>query len=99
MILKDCVQSDERVESILLSDYMSLHKQKPKKIDLQRVTKEEMIKCYNLLIEKGLSHQKECYHYGRVEYYYENEICYQVLISTGTEPKPPSLIGANTEIL
>ena len=98
MILKDCVQSDEKVEAILLSDYMSLHKQKPKKLDLQRVTKEEMIHCYNLLIDKGFSHQKECYHYGRVEYYYEDEICYQVLIYNHNHTYPTRYIVKGDEV-
>ena len=92
MILKSCVKDDEIIDAILMSDYMSYHKQKPKKINLRSVSKEEIKKSYELLINKGISHQKECYHYGKVEYYYDDEICYQVLIYNQNHSYPTRYI-------
>lgn len=98
MILKDCVKDDKIVDAILLSDYMALHKQKPKKLDLRKVSKVESKMCYDQLIEKGYSHQKECYHYGRVEYYYDSEVCYQVLIYNHEHTYPTRWIIKGDEI-
>lgn len=98
MILKEITKNDLRVDAILLSDYMALHKQKPKKLELSKVSKEEIKDCYNKLIEKGCCHQKECYHYGRVEYYYDSEICYQVLIYNHEHTYPTRWIIKGEEI-
>ena len=98
MILRSCVKEDKTVDAILMSDYMSLHKQKPKKLALHTVSKEEIKYCYNLLIQKKVCHQKECYHYGKVEYYYENEICYQVLIYNQEQTYPKRYIIKEDEI-
>lgn len=92
MCLKDCVNDDLRVDAILLSDYMRLFKQKPKKLPLRKVSKEEMKKCYQTLIENEMCNQNECYHYGRVEYYYDEDVCYQVLIYNNEHTYPKRFI-------
>lgn len=97
MILKECMGDDLEIDAILLSDYMCLHKQKPKKI-LSRVNKEVVKECYELLVEKGLCTLNECYHYGKVEYYYDSEICYQVLIYNAEQKFPRRFIVKKGEI-
>ena len=98
MILKSCVKEDPIVDAILMSDYMSYHKQKPKRIDLRTVSKDEIKQCYQKLIDRGIAHQKQCYHYGKVEYYYDDEICYQVLLYNQNHSYPTRYIIKGDEI-
>lgn len=98
MILKSCVKDDPIVDAILMSDYMSYHKQKPKRIELRTVSKDEIKKCYQKLIDRGIAHQKQCYHYGKVEYYYDDEICYQVLLYNQNHSYPTRYIIKGDEI-
>ncbi len=98
MILKSCVKDDPIVDAILMSDYMSYHKQKPKRIDLRTVSKDEIKQCYQKLIDQGIAHQKQCYHYGKVEYYYDDEICYQVLLYNQNHSYPTRYIIKGDEI-
>ncbi len=98
MILRSCLNDDLVSDAILMSDYMSLYKQKPKRLSFRSVSNDEMKKCYERLIENQLSTQNECYHYGRVEYYYDDEICYQVLIYNANHSYPKRWILKEKEL-
>lgn len=98
MILRSCLNDDLVSDAILMSDYMSLYKQKPKRLSFRSVSHDEMKKCYERLIENQLSTQNECYHYGRVEYYYDDEICYQILIYNANHSYPKRWILKEKEL-
>lgn len=98
IILKGCVQDCLETDAIILSDYMALFKQKPKRLPLRKVDIQEIKACNQLLIEHKLCTQNEIYHYGRVEYYYDEEVCYQVLLYNQHHTFPKRWIIKNNVI-
>lgn len=87
-LLRKLAGASLEVDAILLSDYMSLHKQKPKRLSCAKVSDELKKRCYDALIVQGLCTQNMCYNYGCVEYYYEDEIKLQVLVYNANHTKP-----------
>lgn len=98
MCLRESVKQDLIVDAILMSDYMSLFKQKPKKLEMTHVDHETVRNCFERIAEEGFSTLNECYHYGRCEYYFEDEVCYQVLIYNRDHDYPRRIILKEKEI-
>lgn len=82
----------DKLEAILLSEYMMLFKQKPKRIFSLMVSKEDKKEVYKKILEKQLLDEQTLYNYCYVEYgYYQNEIAYQVIIYDKMQKLPKRL--------
>lgn len=92
MCLKACLKDELIVDAILMSDYMRLHKQKPKNLPLRKVSKEMKKECMEHLIEEGMCTRHEAYHYGVVEYAYEDGLCIQLVLYNAKHTYPRILI-------
>lgn len=95
--LSDC--DETLVEAILMSDYMSLFKQRPKRWNCCRADRATMKHCFQLLIDAGESNQNELYHYGCVELAYDEVICYQVCLYNAQQTIPKRWLIKNERIV
>lgn len=95
--LADC--DEKLIESILMSDYMGLFKQKPKRWNKLRVDHETAKHCFQLLIDAHESTQNELYHYGCVDLAYSEGLCLQVIVYNAQQTYPKRwLIKENERI-
>ncbi len=89
LLKKSLAAHDERlVEAILMTDYMGLFKQRPKRWNVHSVALSEVKACFALLIDANISTQNELYHYAVVDYAYDEGICRQVTIYNKDQQLP-----------
>ena len=87
LILKECTALDEEIiEAILMSEYMGLFKQKPKRIFKSRLSKQERNEILSCLSERYT--MNELIHYAVVEPYYDKEVMLQVVVYNSQQTYP-----------
>lgn len=94
-LTKECLE----VDAILMSDYMALHKQRPKRLSCAAVSEAVKKKSYEVLINRGICTQNMCYNYGCVEYYYDNEVKIQAVIYNAAHTYPMRIILSMEDVL
>lgn len=85
--LRKVLPDDIKSDAIIMSDYMALFKQKPKQVNCRKVTLERKKECYDIMTKLGVS-LNECYHYGKVELYYSDHVCEQVVLYNDKQTYP-----------
>ena len=89
IVLKECFNEQELlIDSILLTDYMGLSKQKPKRLPLLRVSEIEHKSVFDEMIKQGILNQNQLHNYGRIEYAYVNECGFQVVLYNAEQTYP-----------
>lgn len=87
LILKECsALEDEVIEAILMSEYMGLFKQKPKRIFPSRLNKQQRNEILACLSDEFT--MNELVHYALVEPYYDGEVVNQVVLYNSQQTYP-----------
>lgn len=90
LVLKETLKDEDEIliDAILMTDYMALFKQKPKRFTMNKVTHEMRKQAFELLSEQNIVGQNELYHYALVELAYDKAIGMQVVLYNKEQKLP-----------
>lgn len=88
-VLKECLEGDALlIDSIVMSDYMALAKQKPKRLGLSQVSENERKFVFQMMMDAKVMNQNQFHHYALVEYAYEETCGFQVVLYNANQTLP-----------
>lgn len=90
LVLKETLKEEDEIliDAILMTDYMALFKQKPKRFTMNKVTHEMRKQAFELLSEQNIVGQNELYHYALVELAYDKAVGMQVVLYNKEQKLP-----------